>query len=317
MKQWHQLDTMALYKRLRARQSTSNYRLDRVLMSGINEAEGADMDKVEREENRMREANGLAGIRKNILPGTRALIEQHAQFRTDANRRVPIDLDSPQAKAIIETNLCPEVVEPPGLTVTPPMEDVCKTIVVLARLAAEMATVAHSEEGYTDFDGFAYAAIYVDRVIKEQFASQFPSLEHSHMLSQMHLDPLHKYMADRDYRLDPTHCHRTDRVMHLIRDYAEFHLERPWPQDDMEKLAKMIMVDKQLHNIVAPWLRHRNSERQRLVRVSTPGWRDDGWLYKKLKEAQDGDDTKRDFFNAWTTDTDGQATLLIDKDKSQ
>lgn len=297
MKEWGQLDTMALYKRLRKR-APSNYRLDRVLMSGINEVEGANMEQVLREEEHIRQVNSP----KTISPRTRELIDENSRWRSDGNRRIP--------KEINETNLCPEVVQPRGLTVTPPVAEVNATIEALARLAVEMSDVAHSEEGYTDFDGFAFATIYLDRVIKEQYASQFPSVEHRHMLSQLHLDPLHKYMADRDYLLDPTFCHSTSRVMQLVRDYIGFESERGWPTDQLEKLAKMIQVDRQIHDIVAPWLRHRRNNSPRIVRVSTPTTlNNDGWLYRKLKEAQEGP-SDRDFFNTWVAEDATPETLL-------
>lgn len=303
MKQWGQLDTMALYKRLRER-APSNYRLDRVLMSGINEVEGANMEQVLREDERREREN----TPKVISPRTRELIGENNRWRTDDNRCIP--------KEINETNLCPEVVQPRGLTVTPPVAEVNATIEALACLAVEMGDVAHSEEGYTEFDGFALAAIYLDRVIKEQYASQYPSVEHRHMLSQLYLDPLHKYMADRDYLLDPTFCHSTSRVMQLIRDYITFTTERGWPSVHLEKLAMMIQVDKQLHDIVAPWLRHRRNNQQRVVLVSTPtSASHDGWLYRKLKEAREGA-SDRDFFNTWVSDPSVPGTVLEHQQRS-
>ncbi|ARV77402.1 hypothetical protein FDI21_gp309 [Pseudomonas phage Noxifer] len=287
MKEFGQIDTLALYKRLRHREP-KNYRLDRILMSGINESDDVKEPKVEELGQR-----GFAALRRNILPGTRALLRISDK---------PLDL----------SKLNPSYLEQlkPEPVVKPTASMVMLTIELLSRLATEMGDVAHSEEGYTDFDGFAFAAIYVDRVIKEQFAGELPSPMHMELLSRMHLDPLHKNMADRDYLIEPGRLNTTDRVLGLVRDFISFTLDRHWPDEHLEKLAKMKEVDKQLHYIVAPWLRHRRNTDQRIVHVPKPhGLYHDGWLYQKLLDAQQPQD--RDFFNVWTTE---DSNRLIPRD---
>jgi hypothetical protein len=191
-----------------------------------------------------------------------------------------------------------------GLAETATPESVVKAIETLHRYATILSPLRAVDPNQT-FDGFDLAVIYVQLVIRDQYAMKFsPSLEHAKLLDSLQSDPLHSTIGET-YALRNIPHHNTTRVLDILCAMLDAQMEyRGTEHSRAVEMHMWISNDRMIWRLMQVWLWRGRTYRG----MTQPMGQGDEWLLTKLRDAQrDPDAINRDYFNMWTASDENRA----------